>query len=243
VGETVSISPCLQLGVTATLGRRSEWVRPVFVGLDPPPGRIVITIWSDLFHPGVPVVEKVVRTIVVYAFLLIGLRLAGKRELTQLNPFDLVVLLLLSNTVQNAIIGEDNSLAGGILGAATLLVLNGVLVRVLFHLGKLDKIEGRPDMLIKNGRVLRHRLERELITLAELEAAARRQGLESLAHVKHCRLETGGSLTFIAKHPTDDEQRHHDLMLHLERIEEVQRSLNEQVDALAKKIEGAAKRS
>lgn len=201
------------------------------------------TIWYDLFHPGVPLLEKVVRTVAVYAFLLIGLRLAGKRELTQLNPFDLVVLLLLSNTVQNAIIGEDNSLAGGIFGAATLLLLNGALVRVLFHFGQLDKIEGRPDVLIRNGRVLRHHLERELITLAELEAAARRQGIESLAHVKHCLLETGGALTFISKHPTGEEERHHDLLLHLERIEAVQRSLKEQVDALGRKIEGVANRS
>jgi len=203
----------------------------------------VNTIWLDLFHPGVPVIEKVVRTVVVYAFLLLGLRLAGKRELTQLNPFDLVVLLLLSNTVQNAIIGEDNSLAGGILGAAILLLLNGVLVRLLFRWGKLDAIEGRPDVLIRNGHVVRHHLDRELITLAELEAAARRQGLESLAHVKHCRLETGGALTFIPKHPTDDERRHHDLMLHLERMETVQRSLKEQVDALGRKIDGVANRS
>jgi len=203
----------------------------------------VHTIWYDLVHPGVPVIEKVIRTVIVYAFLLIGLRLAGKRELTQLNPFDLVVLLLLSNTVQNAIIGEDNSLVGGILGAATLLVLNGVLVRTLFHWGKLDTLEGKPDLLIRNGRVLRHHLERELITLAELEAAARRQGLESLAHVKHCRLETGGALTFIPRHPTDDERRHHDLMLHLERLEGVQRSLKEQVDALGRKIDGVANRS
>jgi uncharacterized membrane protein YcaP (DUF421 family) len=203
----------------------------------------VTSIWSDLIHPGVPVVEKLIRTVAVYAFLLIGLRLAGKRELTQLNPFDLVVLLLLSNTVQNAIIGEDNSLVGGILGAAVLLILNGILVRVLYHWGKLDAIEGRPDILIRNGRVVRHHLERELITLAELESAARRQGLESLAHVKHCRLETGGALTFVPKHPTEDERRHHDLMLHLERIEGVQRSLKEQVDALGLKIEGVAKRS
>lgn len=201
------------------------------------------TIWTDLLHPGIPVIEKVIRTIIVYAFLLIGLRLAGKRELTQLNPFDLVVLLLLSNTVQNAIIGEDNSLAGGLLGAATLLVLNGILVRALFHWGKLDRIEGSPEVLIRNGRLVRPHLERELITLAELQAAARKQGIESLAHVKHCRLETGGALTFITKHPTDDETRHHDLMLHLERLEDLQRSLKEQLDALGGKIEGTAKRS
>jgi uncharacterized membrane protein YcaP (DUF421 family) len=203
----------------------------------------VHTIWYDLIHPGVPVLEKVIRTVVVYVFLLVGLRLAGKRELTQLNPFDLVVLLLLSNTVQNAIIGEDNSVAGGIIGAATLLLLNGILVRVLFRYGQLDKIEGRPDVLIRNGRVLRHHLDRELITLAELESAARRQGIESLAHVKHCRLETGGALTFIPRHPTDDETRHHDLLLHLERLEMVQRSLKEQVDELGRKMEGVAKRS
>ena len=197
----------------------------------------------DLLHPGIPVVEKLIRTVVVYGFLLVGLRLAGKRELTQLNPFDLVVLLLLSNTVQNAIIGEDNSLAGGLLGAATLLVLNGILVRALFRWGKLDTIEGRPDILIRNGHIIRKHLDRELITLAELESAARRQGLESLAHVKHCRLETGGALTFIPKHPTDDERRHHDLMLHLERLEAVQRSLKEQVDLLGRKIEGVANRN
>jgi uncharacterized membrane protein YcaP (DUF421 family) len=203
----------------------------------------VTTIWTDLLHPGIPVLEKVIRTIIVYAFLLIGLRLAGKRELTQLNPFDLVVLLLLSNTVQNAIIGEDNSLLGGLLGAAVLLVLNAILVRVLFRFGKLDTIEGRPELLIRNGHIVRPHLERELITLAELQAAARKQGIESLAHVKHCRLETGGALTFITKHPTDDETRHHDLMLHLERLELLQRSLKEQLDVLGTKIDGTAKRS
>ena len=201
------------------------------------------TISADLLYPGIPVLEKIIRTIIVYAFLLIGLRLAGKRELTQLNPFDLVVLLLLANTVQNAIIGEDNSLIGGLLGAATLLVLNAFLVRALFRWGKLDSIEGRPEILVRNGHVVRPHLERQLITRAELEAAARKQGIESLAHVKHCRLETGGALTFITKHPTDDETRHHDLMLHLEQIESVQRSLKEQLEALGRKIDGTANRS
>src|SRR5437867_1828889 len=127
------------------------------------------------------------------------------------------------------------SIAPATLGAATLLVLNGVLVRLLFRWGKLDTIEGRPDVLIRNGHVLRHHLEKELITLAELEAAARRQGLESLAHVKHCRLETGGALTFIAKRPTDEEARHHELLLHLERLETAQHTLATQVEQLARK--------
>src|ERR1700742_5704 len=123
-------------------------------------------ISTDLLVPGIPVTEKVIRTILVYAFLLIGLRLAGKRNLSQLNSFDLVVLLLLSNTVQNAIIGNDNSLIGGLIGAGMLIILNAVVVRVLFHYGKLDTIEGAPDTLIRNGRILRKHLERELITIA-----------------------------------------------------------------------------
>jgi len=81
-------------------------------------------LWSDMFHLGLPVIEKILRPVVVYGFLIVGLRLAGKRELAQLNPFDLVVLLTLSNTVQNAIIGDDNSVTGGLIGAATLLVIN-----------------------------------------------------------------------------------------------------------------------
>ncbi|HKO15548.1 MAG TPA: YetF domain-containing protein [Gemmatimonadaceae bacterium] len=200
-------------------------------------------VWLDLFAPGVPLAEKALRTVAVYAFLLLGLRLAGKRELSQLNQFDLVVLLLLSNTVQNAIIGNDNSLLGGIFGAAVLLLVNGVLVRVLYHYGQLEKIEGKPDVLVKNGRIQHHHLERELITLAELQAAARRQGIESLAHVKDCRLETGGALTFVAKQPTDEERRHKDVLLRLERVEIAQNKLLEQLEAVVLKMERVGKTS
>jgi uncharacterized membrane protein YcaP (DUF421 family) len=185
-----------------------------------------------------PVTEKIIRTIVVYVFLLLGLRLAGKRELSQLNPFDLVVLLLLSNTVQNAIIGNDNSLLGGLVGAAALLVINAVVVRALYHFGKLDEIEGKPDTLIRNGRLLRHHLERELITVAELESAARKQGIESLAHVHECRLETGGALTFVQRHPTDDESRHHEMIGLLAQVEARQCTLALQFAALERKLAG-----
>ncbi|MEO7084835.1 MAG: YetF domain-containing protein [Gemmatimonadaceae bacterium] len=185
-----------------------------------------------------PITEKIIRTAVVYVFLLFGLRLAGKRELSQLNPFDLVVLLLLSNTVQNAIIGNDNSLLGGLVGAAALLVINGVVVRTLYHFNKLDEIEGKPDTLIRNGRLLRHHLERELITVAELESAARKQGIESLAHVYECRLETGGALTFVQRHPTDDEARHHEAIGILAQIEARQCALATQMEALERKFAG-----
>jgi len=191
----------------------------------------------------IPFGEKIIRTVVVYAFLLIGLRLAGKRELSQLNSFDLVVLLLLSNTVQNAIIGNDNSLIGGIVGATALLAINAFVVRLLFRMGKLDRLEGKPESLIHNGRLVRKHLDREMITVAELEAAARRQGIDSLAHVNECRLETGGALSFIERHPTQDEERHHEAVGLLGQIDARQRAMLEQLTALERKIAGMTGRT
>src|ERR671935_1654317 len=109
-------------------------------------------LWHDLLQPDVSILEKVIRPVLVYFFLVISLRLAGKRELAQLNPFDLVVLLTLSNTVQNAIIGNDNSVVGGVIGATTLLAVNYVVVRFLYSHEKLDRVvEGGAEVLIENG--------------------------------------------------------------------------------------------
>src|SRR5581483_4508006 len=103
----------------------------------------------DMFVLGLPIVEKMLRPVLVYFFLIVGLRLAGKRELAQLNAFDLIVLLMLSNTVQNAIIGDDNSVAGGFIGAATLLILNYGVVRIVHRNRRLDRLlEGRPEVLL-----------------------------------------------------------------------------------------------
>src|SRR2546428_13072665 len=111
-------------------------------------------LWRDLFHPDVHILEKIIRPILVYIFLIVGLRLAGKRELAQLNPFDLIVLLTLSNTVQNAIIGEDNSVSGGIIGASTLLAIKYFVVRFLYGHERLDRlIEGDCDVLITDGKI------------------------------------------------------------------------------------------
>jgi len=173
--------------------------------------------WKDMFVMGLPLVEKILRPIIVYAFLVISLRLSGKRELVQLNPFDLVVLLTLSNTVQNAIIGEDNSVLGGIVGATSLLVTNYLVVRFLYDHRKLDQlVEGRSDVLVEGGKVRTRNLKRELITVAQLEAAARKQGFESLAEVEQCVLEPGGTLTFVGKKPASEELRHKELLGKLE---------------------------
>jgi uncharacterized membrane protein YcaP (DUF421 family) len=174
-----------------------------------------------MFVLGLPILEKILRPVFVYAFLVIGLRLSGKRELVQLNPFDLVVLLTLSNTVQNAIIGDDNSVSGGILGASSLLAVNYLVVRFLYDHRKLDQIvEGRADVLIQDGKVQMCRLKKELITMPQLEAAARKQGFGSLSDVQECSLEPGGTLSFLAKKPPADELRHQELMQRLEKLSE-----------------------
>src|ERR1041384_1152269 len=110
--------------------------------------------WTDLLHPDISILEKIIRPVLVYFFLIIGLRIAGKRELAQLNPFDLVVLLTLSNTVQNAIIGDDNTVTGGILGATTLLLVNAFVVRFLYNHASLEHLcEGDPDVLMESGKI------------------------------------------------------------------------------------------
>ncbi len=182
-------------------------------------------IWKDMFVLGLPLLEKILRPIIVYAFLVVSLRLSGKRELVQLNPFDLVVLLTLSNTVQNAIIGEDNSVSGGLIGATSLLAINYLVVRFLYGHGKLEQIvEGQSDVLIENGQLKMDRLKKELITTTQLEAAARKQGFDSLRDVDKCILEPGGTLSFVGKKPASEEVRHQELLGRLEKLmEEVTR--------------------
>jgi uncharacterized membrane protein YcaP (DUF421 family) len=176
-------------------------------------------IWQDMFVVGLPILEKILRPMVVYFFLVIVLRLSGKRELVQLNPFDLVVLLTLSNTVQNAIIGDDNSVTGGLIGATSLLAVNYLVVRFLYNHKKLDQlIEGKADVLIENGQVRPEHLHHELISSAQLEAAARKQGFGSLAEVDQCILEPGGTLSFIGRKPDVDEKRHQELLANLEQL-------------------------
>ena len=178
-------------------------------------------IWKDMFVLGLPLLEKILRPVIVYVFLVVSLRLSGKRELVQLNPFDLVVLLTLSNTVQNAIIGDDNSVSGGLIGATSLLLINYLVVRFLYDHRKLDQlVEGQPDVLIDAGRVNTTRLKKELITMAQLEAAARKQGFDSLREVEKCILEPGGTLCFIGKKPATEDIRHQELLSRLEKLME-----------------------
>ena len=108
------------------------------------------SILHSMFHMSLPVMEKILRPVIVYLCLIVFLRLFGKRELAQLNPFDLVVLLSLSNTVQNAIIGDDNSVSGGVIGAFALLAINWLLMRVLYKAPKITTtLQGSPPVRVK----------------------------------------------------------------------------------------------
>lgn len=190
-------------------------------------------IWTDLFNLDISIIEKIIRPVIVYFFLIIGLRLAGKRELAQLNPFDLVVLLTLSNTVQNAIIGNDNSVSGGLIGATTLLVVNYMVVRFLFKHEKVDRlVEGVSDVLIEGGKVKHDRLKKELITMTELETAAHKQGFGSLAEVDRATLEPGGTFSFTGKKPGPEAQRHTELLAKIDHLTNELARLNKSVEQL-----------
>ena len=136
-----------------------------------------------------------------------------------------MVLLCLSNTVQNAIIGEDNSLTGGLVGAVALCGINYAVVRFLFRHRKLDQlIEGKPAFLIKDGVLRRHAMSRELITRSELLMIAHRQGFDSLEDVESCTLEPGGTFVILGKEPRLAERNHREL---IERIEGLTRRVEE----------------
>ena len=177
-------------------------------------------MWKDMFELMVPLLEKMMRPAIVYFFLVILLRIFGKRELAQLNPFDLVVLLSLSNTVQNAIIGNDNSISGGLVGAFTLLALNYIVVRFLFRHRRLDQLlEGKPTTLIQGGHMLKENLGKELLTRSELITVLHRQGFYSLNEIDECVLEPGGTFAIKRKEPPPSEVHYAEVLQRLDAID------------------------
>ena len=181
---------------------------------------ISAAMWKDIFDLMVPLAEKMLRPAIVYLFLVVLLRIFGKRELAQLNPFDLVVLLSLSNTVQNAIIGNDNSLTGGLVGAFTLLALNYLVVRFLFRHRRLDQLlEGKPTMLIEHGHIVKDQLARELLSHSELMTVLHRQGFYTLDEVEQCVLEPGGTFAIKRKEPARSEIHYTEIVERLNAID------------------------
>lgn len=162
---------------------------------------------SDMFTLGAPLAESIARPVLVYIFLVVALRLAGKRELAQVNSFDLVVLLTLSNLLQNAGIGADTSVLGGWIGAASLLIINYLVVRLLFGHPKIGRlVEGSTTTLIDDGKILYDNLEKELITYEEVIEAIHRQGVEEVGDVRRCEISPTGAIDVFERHPTELEQ-------------------------------------
>lgn len=172
-----------------------------------------------MFQLPLPVLEKLLRPVIVYLALVVLLRLFGKRELAQLNPFDLVVLLSLSNTVQNAIIGDDNSVTGGIIGALSLLAINWLVVRALFRSPRLTRMmEGHSTVLVRNGQVDVRALRRESLTREELVEVVHRQGFEGIHQVHRCELEPNGTFYIEPFEPSAADKRHSELLAKLDAL-------------------------
>ena len=151
-------------------------------------------IWQSMFGFEIPATEKILRTLVVYLGLAVIMRLAGKRQLAQLNSFDLIVMLLVSNVVQNAIIGPDNSLAGGLLGAAVLVGFNAVWERVATANQRATSIlEGTPTTLVLDGEIMERNIRRAGMRDPEVRSALRHQGAR-VQDVSRATLEPGGAI-------------------------------------------------
>ena len=179
------------------------------------------TAWSHMFTLDETAfwIEKILRPMIVYAALILLLRVFGKRELGQLNPFDLVVILSLSNTVQNAIIGEDNSLVGGIVGACSLLGINYLMAILKYNSKTIENIiEGKSRTIIENSVINYQAVRRELLTDEDLDTIAHRESLDSAKDIEKCVIDSNGSFLVEGNTPTSDENFRSEVLKKLEEL-------------------------
>ena len=199
------------------------------------------SIFHSMFNMELPLLEKILRPMIVYLALIFFLRMFGKRELAQLNPFDLVVLLSLSNTVQNSMIGNDNSVSGGIIGAFALLAINWVLTRVLFHMPKLNEtFQGSATTLITDGVVDYEALRSETLTEDELLSVLHKQSVDTFEEVRLCVLEPNGTFFVEIAKPTEEEEEVNEMMIAVRKLTEDVAALREELRLRdAERVRGA----
>jgi len=162
-----------------------------------------------LFHMGITVGEKALRAVLVYGFLLIALRVLGKRELAQQNTLDLLVILLVANAVQNGIIGNDNSVTGAVVGATVIFGLHRLFGWLAYRYPWADRLfEGSPSLLVQDGQAVESTMRHEQISRPQLVAMAQRQGFDHLDDVGTAILETDGSVRFIRRGDPYDPREH-----------------------------------
>ena len=180
--------------------------------------------WTNMFvldAEQVTWAEKILRPILVYVALIVLFRIVGKRELAQLNPLDLVVILSLSNTVQNAIIGNDTSLVGGIVGAATLLLINSVVAYLKFRSSRIETaVEGRPITLIEKGKIDQKMLKSELMTESDIDIIAHENGMEDAGDIERLVLDPNGSFLVDGKDEIKDAKFKRDVIHKIDRLTE-----------------------
>lgn len=187
---------------------------------------MLTTVWNDLFVLHQPVLEKVLRPVLMYTILIALLRAFGKRELAQLNPFDLVVLLTLSNTVQNAIIGDDNTLLGGAIGALALLSINWLLSRATYNMPRLNAaLEGSPTTLVREGVPDERAMKEQGLTPEELNSVLNRNGFSNPSEVEVCILEPNGTFYVKGMSPTASDRQMTELRETLQLLTEEVRAL------------------
>lgn len=188
------------------------------------------TLSRDMFHMSLPLSEKILRPVVVYLCLIVFLRIFGKRELAQLNPFDLVVLLSLSNTVQNAMIGDDNSVTGGVVGAFSLLAINWGLMWVLYRAPKATAaLEGRKSELIRDGVVNDEEMKRQIMTKEDLVSVLNKNGFNDAQDVEVCVLEPNGTFYVKGKQPSSDDRGREEILAALKGLSAEVKALRQQI--------------
>jgi uncharacterized membrane protein YcaP (DUF421 family) len=188
---------------------------------------------SEIWTIGIPALDKIVRTVAVYVGLAVLLRVAGKRNLAQLNSFDLVVVLLLSGVVSNALIGPDDSVTGAFLGAVVLLALNSIVVRVVHRFDRAVRLfEGGDVPLVKDGRFVDRSLRAQGLRRADVETALRAQGADGPADVAEATLSPGGSIVVWLK-PEEQSANRGDVATILARLESLEALIRARNDSAA----------
>jgi uncharacterized membrane protein YcaP (DUF421 family) len=179
-------------------------------------------MWNAMFDLHLSLGEKVIRAVVVYLFLVIALRLVGKRELSQLNTLDFVVLLAVANAVQNGLIGNDDSVTGAVVGATVLFLVDGALAFVLFRQHRLRRVvEGTPTLLIRDGQVIESALKREEMTPDDLLVELQSAGAQTVDEVRMAWLEPNGKVIVIPMLHRQASRQYDDLKARLDHLTEL----------------------
>jgi uncharacterized membrane protein YcaP (DUF421 family) len=179
-------------------------------------------MWNAMFDLQLTLGEKVIRAVVIYLFLVVALRLVGKRELTQLNTLDFVVLLAVANAVQNGLIGADNTVTGAVVGATVLFLVDGALAFVVYRSRKAQRvIEGTPTLLVRNGQALDDALKREELSHDDLLAALQSAGTQTVEDARMAWLEPSGKVVVVPNLHRQNEQIYDDLRARLDHLTEL----------------------